>query len=176
MPQNSSSIDVHHTVFLSLGSNLGHKQENCLQGMRLLSEIRWIRLLAQAPFYQTEPVDFEDQDWFVNTAVKIETSLEPLPLLETLKSIEQQVGRRPSTVRFGPRVLDLDIILFDQLILDDPQLCIPHPRMHKRRFVLQPIYDIEPTVLHPVYRKTVGELLAAIDSRNQRIMPYGCAC
>ena len=172
MAQTHPPNNRHHTAFLSLGSNLGHKKENCQQGIRLLSEIPCTDLLARAPFYRTEPVDFEDQDWFVNTAVKIETTLAPLPLLEALKSIERRVGRRPSSVRFGPRVLDLDIILFDQLILDDPQLCIPHPRMHKRRFVLQPICDIEPTVLHPVRCKTVSEMLAAIDPRSQRIMPY----
>jgi 2-amino-4-hydroxy-6-hydroxymethyldihydropteridine diphosphokinase len=159
-------------AILSIGSNMGDKKGHCLLGIRCLCQVAATRLITQAPFYQTEPVDFEDQDWFVNTAIKIETTLDPSALLATLKSVEQQVGRRPSTVRFGPRILDMDIILYDQLVLDSPQLQIPHPRMHKRRFVLQPICDIEPAVMHPVYNKTVCQLLEALDPETQKIKPY----
>jgi 2-amino-4-hydroxy-6-hydroxymethyldihydropteridine diphosphokinase len=155
---------------------MGDKRAQCLQGIRRLTQADSIRLITQAPLYQTEPVDFEDQDWFVNTAIKIETTQDPHTLLATLKRIEKQVGRQPSAIRFGPRILDMDIILFDQLVVNAPELQIPHPRMHKRRFVLQPICDIEPTVLHPVRQKTACELLAELDPEDQRIKRLSCDC
>jgi 2-amino-4-hydroxy-6-hydroxymethyldihydropteridine diphosphokinase len=166
-PPNARS----HIAFLSIGANIGDKKNHCLQGIRMLCQADAIRLMTHAPFYQTEPVDYEDQDWFVNTAIKIETTLDPYELLKKLKCIEQQVGRQPSVVRFGPRILDMDIILFDQIVLNSAQLQIPHPRMHKRRFVLQPICDIEPEVLHPVREKTVCELLSELNPENQKIKP-----
>ena len=166
---NQHSEKLKHTAFLSIGSNIGDKKTNCAKGIHQLCSTDAIRLISQAPFYQTQPVDFEHQDWFINTAIKIETTLSPDVILIKCKEIEQQVGRQRSIVRFGPRILDMDIILFDQVILKDSKLQIPHPRMHKRRFVLQPICDIEPTVLHPVYQKTVGELLAELRTEDQRI-------
>jgi 2-amino-4-hydroxy-6-hydroxymethyldihydropteridine diphosphokinase len=99
---------------------------------------------------ETQPVDYTEQDWFVNAALLIETPLSPKALLNTTQAIQNRFGRKKGGIRFGPRVLDLDIIFYDQLILHASHLTIPHPRMHKRRFVLQPICDIDPTVVHPV--------------------------
>ena len=161
-----------HTAIICVGSNLGDKLENCRRGVAELTRGEASRLIDESPIYQTEPVDYKDQDWFVNYVVKIATILEPLVLLDNLKSIEHSAGRIRDVVRFGPRVLDLDIIFYDDRVMDHPQLVIPHPRMHKRRFVLKPICDIDPHISHPVLGRTVQSLLADLDETAQRIMEY----
>jgi 2-amino-4-hydroxy-6-hydroxymethyldihydropteridine diphosphokinase len=161
-----------HTAFICVGSNLGGKLENCRKGIDELIRDKSCRLIGQSPVYKTEPVDYEDQDWFVNYVVKIDTALDPLTLLDKLKSIEQNAGRLADSVRFGPRVLDLDIIFYDDRVVDHPQLVIPHPRMHKRRFVLKPVCDIDPHISHPVLGRTVQALLADLDETGQRITEY----
>ncbi len=161
-----------HTAYISVGSNLGRKLDNCRAGVAALSESAKVRLIDQSPVYRTEPVDYRDQDWFVNYVVKIGTGLDPLKLLELLHSIEHSAGRVRHSIRFGPRILDLDIILFDDLVLNDSNLIIPHPRMHKRRFVLKPICDIDPDINHPVLQRTMLSLLADLDDTGQRIVEY----
>ena len=161
-----------HTAYICVGSNLGNKLENCRQGVAELTRGKTSRLMEQSPVYQTEPVDYKDQNWFVNYVVKIETVLEPLALLDRLKSIEHHAGRTRDSVRFGPRVLDLDIIFYDEMVMDDPRLVIPHPRMHKRRFVLKPVCDIDPHIIHPVFHCTMQSLLEKIDEEGQRIAEY----
>ena len=122
--------------------------------------------------YRTEPVDYKDQDWFVNYVVKIKTTLDPFSLLDTVKSIERSAGRTGDGIRFGPRVLDLDIILYDMMVLDTSKLVIPHPRMHKRHFVLKPICDIDPDIIHPVFNTTMQSLLEDLDVTDQGISRY----
>jgi 2-amino-4-hydroxy-6-hydroxymethyldihydropteridine diphosphokinase len=161
-----------HTAYICVGSNLGDKLENCRRGVAELVDDEGSRLVDQSPIYRTEPVDYADQDWFVNYVVKIATILEPLALLDKLKSIEHHAGRRRDSVRFGPRVLDLDIILYDDIVMDLPQLVIPHPRMHKRRFVLKPVCDIDPNINHPVLHCTMQSLLEKTDKDGQRIAEY----
>jgi len=161
-----------HTAYICVGSNLGRKLETCRQGVAELSRGETSRLVDQSPVYQTEPVDYKDQDWFVNYVVKIETVLGPLALLDGLKSIEDAAGRTRDSVRFGPRVLDLDIIFYDEMVMDHPRLVIPHPRMHKRRFVLKPACDIDPHIIHPVFHRTVQSLLEDLDEAEQRIAEY----
>lgn len=151
-----------HTVFISIGSNIGNKLENCGKGIATLTRTVETVLLKKSGFYRTEPVDYTDQDWFVNCAVKIKTSLNPFELLTELKRIEAEAGRKNNSVRFGPRVLDLDIIFFDDQTLNSDNLVIPHPRMHQRRFVLRPICDIEPDVIHPAFKKDMVALLAEL--------------
>lgn len=161
-----------HISYISVGSNLGDKLENCRNGIASLTRSADIRLIDQSPIYRTEPVDYQDQDWFVNYAVKIETDLDPRSLLDFLKSIEQEAGRVPHAIRFGPRVLDLDLILYDDVVLNDSRLTIPHPRMHKRRFVLKPICDIDPDINHPVLQQTMLDLLENLDEDGQGIIEY----
>ena len=167
-PMNPNS----HIAYLSVGSNLGRKLENCRTGVASLTQHPDIRLIDQSPIYRTEPVDYQDQDWFVNYALKIETELDPLSLLKLLKSIERETGRVPHAIRFGPRVLDLDIILYDDIVLNDSRLTIPHPRMHKRRFVLKPICDIDPDINHPVLQQTMISLLENLNEAGQGITEY----
>lgn len=157
-----------HIAFISIGSNMGDRQGNCQTGIDALIASGHFNVTGRSAFYETEPVDYLEQDWFVNAAVHGETDLDPLQLLDLLKTIEKSAGRKSHSVRFGPRVLDLDIILYDDLVMDTPRLTIPHARMHERRFVLKPICDIEPNVVHPVLKQTLGTLLDALDDDEQQ--------
>lgn len=159
-----------HIAFIAVGSNIGEKKRNCLEGLERLAGNGRVELMAMSGFYKTEPVDYVDQDWFVNAVAKIGTRLDPLDLLEALLAVETALGRRRDTVRFGPRTIDLDIVFYDRLVIDSPRLVVPHPRMHKRRFVLAPICDIEPELLHPVLGVTVKELLVNLDVSGQDLV------
>ncbi len=161
-----------HTVFVSIGSNIGEKHLNCQYGISALKNSESTTLKNVSRFYRTAPVDYTEQDWFINVAVKIETRLDPFELLKELQSIQEKAGRKKNTVRFGPRVLDLDIIFYDALILKENGLSIPHPRMHKRRFVLQPICDIDPAFVHPEIKKSMVYLLDKLDDDKQGVVPY----
>jgi 2-amino-4-hydroxy-6-hydroxymethyldihydropteridine diphosphokinase len=156
-----------HIAYISVGSNLGKRIQNCQKGISSLGNATGTTVVAQSPFYETEPVDCKDQDWFVNGVIKIETELAPHSLLATLKDVEKKLGRRRQPIRFGPRVIDLDIILYDELAIDTPELEIPHPRMHQRRFVLKPICDIDPNLRHPSLHQTMIELYDAINGQEQ---------
>lgn len=160
-----------HTAYISVGSNLGHKLQNCQRGVASLTR-RGCQVIAQSGIYRTEPVDYLDQDWFVNYVVQIETRLEPLQLLDAIHAVQRKSGRGPDKIRFGPRILDLDIIFYDSITINTSPLIIPHPRMHKRRFVLQPLCDIDSTLIHPVFNVDMLSLLHALDDDEQRIHPY----
>ncbi len=168
-------MSLDHTAYLSIGSNLGDKFGHCRNAMSTIEKNGVGKIVAQSLFYATEPVDYKDQDWFLNAALKLITPLDPRALLEKLQQIQSAGGRKNNGIRFGPRVIDLDIIFYDNSVFEDVRLVIPHPRMHKRRFVLQPICDIDPQVVHPVLGKTVDELLGNLDKDDQRICRYPCA-
>lgn len=130
-----------HSVYFSLGSNIGNTKENLDLATRLLGEK--VRIHKHSPYYETAPVGYQDQDWFLNIALKGETALAPEELLTFTQSIEQNM-KRVKTIRFGPRNIDIDILLYDQLQLTTADLIIPHPRMLERAFVLVPLHDINP--------------------------------
>jgi len=159
-----------NTVYIAVGSNLGDKAGNCDRGIEALVKTRGVTVTARAKMYKTAPVDFIEQDWFVNTAIKVQTELEPLDLLKCLKKIEKDAGRLKSDIRFGPRVLDMDIIFYENLAFKSDTLEIPHPRMHKRRFVLRPICDIDPAAMHPTLKQSVKILLDRIEDPGQDIV------
>lgn len=159
-----------HSAFISVGSNLGDKLEQCRRGVDALVAGGNIRITGRSRMYRTEPVDFIDQDWFVNCVIRIETDLGPLELLDRLQSVQRQAGRTARGVRFGPRVLDLDILLYEGRVMNDPRLTLPHPRMHRRRFVLKPLCDIDPDAVHPVSGQTAKTLLAALDEDGQQVL------
>ncbi|UCE52117.1 MAG: 2-amino-4-hydroxy-6-hydroxymethyldihydropteridine diphosphokinase [Desulfobacterales bacterium] len=164
-------MSATHIAYISAGSNLGNKLKNCCQGIQSLTgQNTWLK--AQSLIYKTEPVDYTDQDWFINLVVKIGTILDPMQLLHRVESIQRDAGRVHDSIRFGPRILDLDIIFYDDAIINSAQLIVPHPRMHKRRFVLQPLCDIDPTIIHPVLEKDVQSLLEDLDDNEQRIIVY----
>jgi 2-amino-4-hydroxy-6-hydroxymethyldihydropteridine diphosphokinase len=161
-----------HIAYLSVGSNIGDKLANCRKGIQALTEAGDSKILAQSHFYATEPVDYEDQDWFINAMVKIETAHDPFQLLDQIESIQREAGRKMDPVRFGPRILDLDIIFYNDSIINSKRLVVPHPRMHKRRFVLKPICDINPTIIHPVLKKEMRFLLERLGNESQRVSEY----
>ena len=160
-----------HAVYISIGSNIGNKLKNCQNGIAALIKPGLSLLRKQSPFYSTEPVDYKNQDWFINAVIKIQSIFDPYQLLSEIQSIQQGVGRISDPVRYGPRVLDLDILLYDDLVINSSGLVIPHPRMHKRRFVLKPICDIDPKVVHPVLKKDMRHLLDNLGD-GQKIFEY----
>ena len=165
-----------HTVYISVGSNLGDKLDNCRKGIAALSREGVTTVAAQSSFYKTDPVDYTAQDWFINAAVKILTVLEPMSLLDDLKKIQRRAGRTHDPIQFGPRILDLDIIFYDEVVIDSEVIVLPHPRMHKRRFVLKPICDIDPQLIHPVLKEDVQTLLSNLGDDTQGVERYPCDC
>lgn len=153
--------DMDHDIFLALGTNLGDRLANLRAALRSLPPD--VQPVSVSRVFETPPWGFADQSAFLNMAVKATTCLSPESLLSTLKQIEVQLGREPG-FRWGPRLIDLDILFYDNLILDTPLLIIPHPRLHERAFVLVPLADVAPDLVHPVLCKTVRELLADVDS------------
>lgn len=160
-----------HTVYLAVGSNLGDRMENCRRGVAALNALDGVRVDAVSRYYFTAPVDYTDQPWFVNAAVRIRTQLTPAALLATLKSLEAAFGRTDAGVRFGPRPLDFDIIFFDDRIIDAAELIVPHPRMHLREFVLRPLCDLAPGFFHPVLKKTIRDFLDMLDASGENCIP-----
>ncbi len=148
---------------------MGDKLENCRRGIAAVADHPEMTLVSQAHFYKTAPMEYKEQDWFVNTAIGIITDLSPQTLLEVLQTIQTAVGRTQTTIRFGPRLLDLDIIFFGNEIVELGNLTIPHPRMHLRRFVLQPLCDLAPDFVHPVLREDVKTLLQTLDPDAQPV-------
>ena len=169
---SADGAGILHTAYISIGSNIGNTIENCKKGLSSLGETKGIQLKRLSKFYKTEPVDYLDQAWFINAVIEISTSLEPVQLFNCLKFIEKEAGRIEDKLRFGPRILDLDIIFYDNVILKTNNLEIPHPRMHNRRFVLRPLCDINPNLIHPVFQRTVKDLLHNLNDKGQRIKEY----
>jgi 2-amino-4-hydroxy-6-hydroxymethyldihydropteridine diphosphokinase len=145
-------------IYLSLGSNLGDRAVHLESAIEGLAEVG-VRVLRRSSLYETEPVDFLAQPWFLNCAVEAETSLTPELLLGALQGIERQLGSRKLIAR-GPRIIDLDILFYDTRVVHAPKMEIPHPRMSERRFVLVPLAELAPAFQHPVLHATVAELLA----------------
>ncbi|MDP2646248.1 MAG: 2-amino-4-hydroxy-6-hydroxymethyldihydropteridine diphosphokinase [Desulfobacterales bacterium] len=167
-------MELSHIVYISVGSNLGDKLLNCQTGIHALSKPSRSVLKGKSSYYLTGPVDYPDQDWFVNAVVKIETSLEPPAVLKELKLIERQAGRTQQAVRFGPRTLDLDILFYDDAMMDTPELVVPHPRLHKRCFVLKPMCDIDPWMIHPVLKKNMRRLLCELEKMEPQQVRFLC--
>ncbi|MBI5849029.1 MAG: 2-amino-4-hydroxy-6-hydroxymethyldihydropteridine diphosphokinase [Nitrospirae bacterium] len=143
-------------VFIGIGSNLGNRQENCLEAIRLLKN-RGVKVTKQSSMIETEPWGVTEQPHFINLAIEAGTDLGPEEFLLLLKNIERAMGRE-KTAHWGPRVIDLDILLYDDRIIDSADLKIPHPHRHERDFVLVPLMEIAPEKIHPVMNKRISEL------------------
>ena len=153
------------TVYLSLGSNVGDREQNITRAIAMMTE-RGIRIVRPSSMFETEPVGLPAQGWFLNCAVEAETDLMPRQLLHTIQRIEHELGRR-RMVANGPRTIDIDILLFGTSIIHSPELDVPHPRMTERRFVLVPLNEIAPSLRHPVLKNTIAELLASTSDQSQ---------
>jgi 2-amino-4-hydroxy-6-hydroxymethyldihydropteridine diphosphokinase len=151
-------------IYLSLGSNLGDRPANLESAIGALSEIG-VRVLRRSSIYETEPVDFLAQPWFLNCVVEAETSLAPRRLLEELQAIERKLGSKKLVPR-GPRIIDLDVLFYETEIIHEAGMEIPHPRLAERRFVLIPLAELAPKLWHPILRKNAAELLASTQDRS----------
>jgi 2-amino-4-hydroxy-6-hydroxymethyldihydropteridine diphosphokinase len=147
-------------AYLSLGSNVGDRERYLRDAIARLGKAG--QIISISSFYETEPVEFTGQAWFLNCAVALAIAETPEQLMAALLGIEQEMGRKRSQEKKGPRTIDLDILLFGDSIVNSPVLTIPHPAMHRRRFALQPLAEIAPEARHPVFKQTVSELLQAL--------------
>ncbi len=152
-------------IYLSLGSNMGDREENIARAIAALPS-QGLRVTHKSSLYETEPVDVRKQAWFLNCVVEAETELMPRQLMQALLEIERALGRIRRVPK-GPRLIDMDILLFGSSIMQTPELEIPHPRMAERRFVLIPFNEIAPTAHHPVLKKTIAQLLEDTQDRSQ---------
>src|SRR5215471_3703683 len=160
---------VKKTVYLSLGSNLGDRAANLKTAVEHMGELG--AMVGRSSLYETEPVEMERQPWFLNCVVALETELMPKQFLARTITIEQKMGRRRTQPK-GPRTIDIDILLFGGSVVDISALTIPHPAMHERRFVLEPLAEIAPELRHPVFKKTVREMLAALPPKNDAVRKW----
>ena len=150
---------MHKIVYLSLGSNLGDRALHLETAIGNLSELG--TTLAVSSFYESEPVELVAQPWFLNCAVKLDTEKMPRQLISAILNLERSMGRQRLEAK-GPRIIDIDVLLFGSSIIDLPSLIVPHPRMHERRFVLEPLVEIAAEARHPVLRRTMRELRDAL--------------
>ena len=155
-------------VFLGVGSNEGDRLALISTAVRALGAVPGVQLLRMATVIETEPIGGPPQAPYLNTVVEIETDLKPMALLECLKTIERRLGRTPTAQRWAARPIDLYILLYHDRVLQEPQLSIPHPRLHERWFVLEPLAQLAPDIMHPVLKRSIAELLADVPSAPAR--------
>jgi 2-amino-4-hydroxy-6-hydroxymethyldihydropteridine diphosphokinase len=156
---------VNEQVFLALGTNIGDREANLCKARKALAPK--VTIIKESPIYVTPPWGFEDQPEFLNQVLEVQTKMLPGRLLAYLKRIEKKMGRL-ETFRNGPRLIDLDILFYGQRVVKRSKLCIPHPRLHERAFVLVPLKDIAPEFVHPVLNVTVETMLAKINTEGVR--------
>jgi 2-amino-4-hydroxy-6-hydroxymethyldihydropteridine diphosphokinase len=160
---------MRETVYIGFGSNMGNRVDFCDRAVTLLSLLPHSRLTGVSLLYEAEPVkDGTDpgDGWFLNGVVRIETDLPPRNLLDLLREIERSLGRDEDN-RSGPRTIDLDILFYGDRVIDEPGLRIPHPRLHERRFVLMPLSELDPLLVHPVRHRSVNHMLAETTDRSE---------
>ena len=153
------------TVYLSLGSNVGERERTLQSALDLLNA-SGVVIKRISSVYETEPVDFREQRFFLNLAAEAETELFPMMLLDRIQKIELNLGRKRTRPAKGPRTIDIDILLYGNVRVQSARLTIPHPRMHERRFVLAPMCELEPDLRHPELRGTMCELLARVEGQE----------
>ncbi len=154
-------------AFIGVGSNLNQREEMIASARRLLTQATHVRFLRSAPIYETLPVGGPPQGSYLNTVWEIETQLKPGELLRLLNEIEFKLGRI-RTEKNGPRTIDLDLLLYEDQVIETENLIIPHPRLHERWFVLKPLWDLRSDFVHPVFKKSICELLDQLDETHKK--------
>lgn len=162
---------MHKIVYLSLGSNLGDREANLRTAIEKLGHIGSIA--AVSSFYETEPLEVTNQPWFLNCAVKLDTEKMPRQLISAILALEQSMGRQRKQPK-AQRTIDIDILLFGSSVIEIPSLTVPHPRLHERRFVLDPLAEIAPDARHPVFKRSIRELRDALPA-GQTVRKLGLA-
>jgi 2-amino-4-hydroxy-6-hydroxymethyldihydropteridine diphosphokinase len=158
------------TVYIGIGSNLGDKQQTCEEAILRLDTLPDSKIAAKADFFRTEPIGEDGQDWYVNSVVCLATALEARELLNHLLAIEAGMGRK-RVKKWDSRIIDLDILLYGCRVMEEEGLTIPHPHMHLRRFVMVPMVQLAPEMIHPVLGKTMQHLLHEIPAEGQGVYP-----
>jgi 2-amino-4-hydroxy-6-hydroxymethyldihydropteridine diphosphokinase len=156
------------TAYIGIGSNMGDPQQNCLEAIEWIGALDECRIISVSGFYLTEPVGVVAQDWYVNSAVSVSTAMPARDLLKALLQVEKDMGR-VRIEKWGPRVIDLDLLLYHDEMLDEPEIKVPHPLMHMRKFVMVPMMELAPDLVHPVFGKTMTELCREITGEGQII-------
>jgi 2-amino-4-hydroxy-6-hydroxymethyldihydropteridine diphosphokinase len=157
---------VPHQVYIGIGSNLGNKRENYLEALERIGKIPKARIIKESSVYESQPLG-DSKEWFINGVIEIETEIKPEVLLKKFKNIERAMGRKKVRKKWGARIIDLDILLYDSLVLNKKNLRIPHPEMHQRKFVLIPLSELAPQVVHPVLGSTISELLVGVKDEKR---------
>ncbi|SFC83040.1 2-amino-4-hydroxy-6-hydroxymethyldihydropteridine diphosphokinase [Clostridium uliginosum] len=157
-----------HKVYIGLGSNIGDKEENLKEAINKISKEKNTVITKQSSFIETEPWGYLDQEDFLNAVIEIETTLEPEELMNLLLKIELEL-KRERLIKWGPRIIDLDILMYDDVISSNEKIILPHPRMHEREFVLKSLNEIAPYLMHPVINKRIFTLLEEVESRHCKI-------
>lgn len=162
-------------AYIGLGSNVGNREDFIQQAIKALAQLEHTQVMQVSSLYETEPLEYPDQHWFINAVVQIETSLPPDKLLTGLQAIEEHLQVERS-IRWGPRTIDLDILLYDDEIVCSSRLQIPHLRLHLRTFVLVPLAEIAPAYSHPILNKPIADLLTAHTRRTEvkKLQPSPC--
>lgn len=156
-----------HTVYLSLGTNMGDKKKNLLDAIENISKLENTKVTAQSTILETEPFGYKEQDMFLNACLEIKTLFTAQELLEKLLEIELEMGR-VRVIKWGPRVIDIDILFFDDEVIQDKNLAVPHPWICERMFVLEPLCEIAPNLVHPLERKTIGTLKRILEKETEK--------
>jgi 2-amino-4-hydroxy-6-hydroxymethyldihydropteridine diphosphokinase len=150
-----------HQVYIGIGSNLGNKRENYLEALERIAKLPKTRIIKESSVYESQPHG-DSKEWYINGVIEIETELKPELLLGKFKNIERAMGRKKVRKKWGARIIDIDILLYDSLVMNKKSLKIPHPEMHQRKFVLIPLSELAPQVIHPVLSASISELLVGV--------------